>query len=134
MPVRGNTRRAIVLLSDGVDNISRLGVSRAVDLARRTDVPVYSLGLLDRVERRRRDVGADILRRFSRETGGEAFFTENYYQVHRAIRQVVEDLKQAYVLGYYPSRSGEALTLEVEASCRGCRVTTRRGLYAKPAR
>ena len=133
VPRKGNTRRAIILFSDGVDNISRLSQAQAVDLARRTEVPVYALGFLDEVERRRADLGSDALERFSRETGGAAYMADDYYEVHRATREVLEELKQAYILGYYPSPSRDSHSLELQVSCRGCVVTSRRGLYAEKA-
>ncbi len=132
VPRRGNARRAIVLLSDGVDNISRLAPGEAVQIARRTEVPVYSIGFLDSVERRRAELGGEALQRFSSETGGQVFLAENPYEVSVASRAVVDELKHTYVLGYYPSPSRGAHTLQVEASCKDCKVTSRRGLYATP--
>lgn len=133
VPPRGNQKAAIVLLTDGVDNVSRLTVDQAVAIARRTDVPFYSIGLLDRSERRRRAEGATVLERFSRETGGTAFFAEDAFEVHNSVRRVVEELKQAYVLGYYPSSAPGPHTLEVLASCGKCKVTARQGVYAETA-
>ena len=130
---RGNQRGAIVLFSDGVDNISRLSLDEATDLARRTDVPVYSVGLLDRQEARRRETGARVLEHFSRETGGEVFFVADYYQANRAGRVVSEELKQAYLIGYYPSSAPGPHTIKVEVDCGGCRATTRQGIYARTA-
>ena len=133
VPRRGSRRGAIVLFSDGVDNISRLSMAQAIDLARRTEVPLYAVGLLDREEAKRRETGAKVLRRLSRDTGGEAFFADDYYEVHRAIRVVWRELKQAYILGYYPSPAPGPHRVEVEADCKGCRVTSREGLYARTA-
>jgi VWFA-related protein len=133
VPRRGKTRRAIVLFSDGVDNISRLAPGEAVRIARRTEVPVYSVGFLDRVERRRADMGAEALQRFSSETGGQVFLADDPYAVNRASRAVVDELKHTYVLGYYPSPSKEPHALQVEAACLACVVTSRRGLYATPS-
>jgi Ca-activated chloride channel family protein len=131
VPRSANQRGAILLFSDGVDNISNLSVEQALDLARRTEVPVYSVGILDRQEARRRAKGAEALREFSRETGGEAFFADDFYQINRASRLIAQELKQAYVLGYYPSPGSHSV--RVEASCRGCVVSSRQGLYASAA-
>jgi Ca-activated chloride channel family protein len=133
VPRQGNARRAIILFSDGVDNISRLAPGEAVSIARRTEVPVYSVGLLDEVERRRAEVGAEALRRFSSETGGKVFLANDPYGVNQASRAVVDELKNTYVLGYYPSVAGQTHALELAVSCQGCVVTSRRGLYATPA-
>ncbi len=133
VPRHGNARRAIVLFSDGVDNISRLTPGEAVSIARRTEVPVYSIGFLDEVERRRAEVGAEALRRFSSETGGKVFLADDAYGVNKASRAVVDELKNTYVLGYYPSVAGKTHTLELQVSCPRCVVTSRRGLYATAA-
>jgi VWFA-related protein len=132
VPRLENARRAIVLFSDGVDNISRLAPGEAVQIARRTEVPVYSVGFLDRVEKRRAELGAEVLERFSQETGGKVFIADDPHQVNRASRQVVDELKHTYILGYYPSPSRGPHTLQLEATCQGCQVTSRRGLYATP--
>jgi Ca-activated chloride channel family protein len=133
VPRQGNARRAIVLFSDGVDNISRLAPGEAVSIARRTEVPVYSVGFLDEVERRRAEVGGEALRRFSSETGGQVFLADDPHSVNQASRTVVDELKNTYVLGYYPSVAGQTHSLEVVVTCQGCVVTSRRGLYATSA-
>lgn len=125
-PLKG----AILLFSDGMDNISRLDMDQAVDLARRTQVPVYAIGLLDRHETARRRKGAKVLARFARETGGEAYFAQRYVQVKQAAAKVAERLKQSYVLGYYPTPGSAPHTLEIRADCKGCRVESRGGVYA----
>ena len=73
------------------------------------------------------------MRRFSGETGGQVFLAESPYEVNLASRAVVDELKHTYVLGYYPSPSSGAHTLQIEASCEDCQVTSRRGLYATRA-
>jgi len=133
VPRQGNARRAIILFSDGVDNISQLAPGEAAAIARHTEVPVYSIGFLDEVERRRAEVGAEALRRFSGETGGKVFLADDAYGVNKASRAVVDELKHTYVLGYYPSVAGKTHELDLKVSCQRCVVTSRRGLYAASA-
>jgi hypothetical protein len=72
-------RKAIVLLTDGVDTRSRLSVDQAIAKARHAQVPIYTIGfttLPDMVLRHNKEEKSDfnltVLERFSNETGGTA--------------------------------------------------------------
>src|SRR5207302_3925154 len=66
------TRRALILLTDGVDNASSRKLDEAIDRAWRAGVIVYSIGIGDRF--RFEGVREDVLRRLGDETGGRAYF------------------------------------------------------------
>jgi VWFA-related protein len=133
VPRKGNQKAAIVLLTDGVDTASRLRPEQAIDIARRTQVPLYTVILIDPREQRRQAEGAAVVTRLAEQTGGGTFFADLAVEVQTAVRRIVEDLKLAYVVGYYPSSAPGPHELEVRADCRKCVVSARQGVYAVEA-
>src|SRR5208283_4787365 len=67
----GATRRAIILLSDGEDNQSRVSREEAVEMAQRAEVIIYAISTNTSGLKMR---GDKILEHFAEETGGKAFF------------------------------------------------------------
>src|SRR5262249_38011920 len=66
------TRRAIILMTDGVDNASTRKLDDAIDRAQRAGVIIYTIGIGDRF--RFEGVREDVLRRMAEETGGRFYF------------------------------------------------------------
>lgn len=131
-------RRAIVLITDGLDNFSELPMLRAVWLARQVNVPIYAIsflpvrpGLVSKRGRR----SLHTLERFSSETGGTHFAVHDSREVERAISRIQSELRSQYVIGYYPSvreRDGAFRIIELGTVREGLRVRTRKGYYADP--
>jgi len=130
---KGNQKAAILLLTDGVDTASQLRPEQAIEIARRMQVPLYTVILIDPQEQRRQAEGAAVVTRLAEQTGGGMFFADLAVDVQTAVRRIVEDLKLAYVVGYYPSSAPGSHELEVRADCRKCVVSARQGVYAVAA-
>ena len=129
-------RRAIVLITDGVDNASRLSIEQAVEIARRVSVPVYTIGFLSVSENLRpksvRMTGLEVLRYVSAETGGDLFAVNDPEELKEAVRQVDVELRYQYLLGYYPGAEkfdGAFHEIRVDGRKRGWNVRTRSGFY-----
>ena len=134
--VRG--RKAIVLLTDGVDNASMLPRLRATWIARRVAVPIYTVGFVSMREkllaRRARDA-LRVLERFSAETGGTLFVVHDADDLGVAARRIRDELRFQYAIGFRPTeehRDGSFRRLRLETSNRDLRVRTRSGYYADP--
>ena len=72
-------RQAIVVLSDGEDTSSLVPFEEVLELAKRTEVAIYAIGLKDGAGPRNRPMGGFsesdfVLKQFAQETGGKAFF------------------------------------------------------------
>lgn len=134
--IRG--RRAIVLLTDGVDNASELSELQAVWIARRVDVPIYTLSFLPMPEEDAPERIRDTLRtlqRFSEASGGALYPVRTRDELEAAVAQIQQKLRFQYVIGFYPAPgvwdgSFRPVTLEVERG--NYRVRTRQGYYAEP--
>lgn len=126
------TRRAIILLTDGVDNASSRKLDEAIDRAWRAGVIIYSIGIGDRF--RFEGVREDILRRLGDETGGRAYFPRGADDLLDDFRQIETELRSQYLVAYAPSNSthdGRFRRVEVLVKARPeARVIHRRGYYA----
>ncbi|HJQ23926.1 MAG TPA: VWA domain-containing protein [Blastocatellia bacterium] len=126
------TRRAVILLTDGVDNASSRKLEEAIDRAWRAGVVIYAIGIGDRF--RFEGVREDILRRLSEETGGRAYFPRGPDELLDNFRQIESELRSQYLLAYVPTngaKDGRFRRIEVRLANRpDVRVIHRRGYYA----
>jgi len=99
VPASENSRRAVILLSDGDDTSSTIKRQDAIDSAVKNNVAVYSIGIGDpelyKVEK-------DSLRKISDRTGGRAFFPNDERELGAAFGQIQEELRSQYVVAYSP--------------------------------
>lgn len=131
-------RKAIVLLTDGLDNASRLTQLEAIWIARRVQVPIYTINFLrmkhSQLAREARQ-NLRVLQRFSSETGGASYAVHSPGELEDAVRRIQAELTFQYVIGYYPpkeDRDGIFRRVRVETSRKGLHVRTRRGYYVEP--
>ncbi len=115
-------RRAVVLLSDGLDDGSRFGPSRAVELASRQGIPIYVLSLAEPGGE-----GARVLERLARSTGGRVFPARSLDDVKAAYREIDRELRTQYVIVHTlasPLAPGAARQMTVEVRGKGRHVRT----------
>ncbi len=140
----GFGRRAIVVLTDGIDTSSEATIEQAVEKAKGVDLPVYVIRVLSPVDDPESDLflgvhgasfrGEDALRRFTAETGGALYAGSQWGQLVVASARIREELKTQYRIGYVPnnySEDGEFRRIHVQTRRRGIKVRTRKGYYPK---
>ena len=126
----GPTRRAIILLSDGDDNQSRVSMGEAVEMAQKAEVIIYTIstntsGLVLR--------GDKILKHFADETGGKAFFPFKIEDVSNAFSEISDELRSQYAVAYKPADflpNGKYRSIEILADNKKYKVRARKGYYA----
>jgi Ca-activated chloride channel family protein len=133
-------RRVVVLLSDGVDSHSVLRMEDVTWLARRSRAMIYWIrtdpweGTRERFSawkensQYRREYS--LLEETVEETGGRIISLESVEQAEGAVRDILQELREQYVLGYYPSVSrddGSWHRVNVRASRSGTTVRARGG-------
>lgn len=106
----GFGRRAIVVLTDGIDTSSEATIEQAVERAKGVDLPVYAIRVLSPVDDPESDLflgvhgasfrGEDALRRFTAETGGALYAGSQWGQLVVASARIREELKTQYRIGY----------------------------------
>ncbi len=133
-----NTRRAIILLSDGDDTASRTGKQEVIDLAVKADVVIYSIGIRDaNFPDGKLDAGA--LRKVSDKTGGRAFIPSDPGDLTRAFSQIDQELRSQYLIAYSPRNKNRdaayrRLRIEIvnpELRKQKLQLLYRQGYYAK---
>lgn len=109
-----NTRRAIILLTDGVDTSSRLKMREAIESALKADVFIYAIGIGDSYEG---GVEMGSLKKIAEQTGGRAYFPQSEKELRSAFDQIQRDLREQYLLAYSPSnkaRDGSYRKIQIE--------------------
>ena len=94
---RGRARRAIILLTDGIDTGSRLKQRQAINHALESEVIVYSIGIGDE---QRYGVETAGLRKVSEPTGGRAIFPKKDIDLRAAFTQIQQELLSQYVISF----------------------------------
>jgi VWFA-related protein len=111
-----HTRRAIILLSDGDDTSSTIKKQDVIDLAVKSDVVIYSIGIRDRdFPEGKLDSGS--LRKISDRTGGRAFFPIQPNELQQAFSQIDQELRSQYLIAYSPvnkNRDGSYRRIRIE--------------------
>jgi Ca-activated chloride channel homolog len=126
----GPVRRAIILLSDGEDNLSHVTREEAIEMAARAEVIVYTISTNISGMKGK---GDKVLERIAEATGGRAFFPFQMREVSDAFLSIQEELRSQYAIGYKPAdfaTDGRYRTIEILAADRGLKVRTRKGYYA----
>lgn len=131
-------RKAIIVITDGQDNGSKVTLAKAIRAAQESDVIVYGILLVDRRFYRSGGPGSDYtgestLRKMAEETGGRVFQADDNQELSRAFDQISEELRSQYSLGYSPTnaaRDGSYRRLELRLKKGGMKVLARRGYYA----
>ena len=127
----GPVRRAIILLSDGDDNMSHVTREEAIEMAQRAEVIVYTIST--NISRGSRG-GDKVLERIAEATGGRAFVPFQLNDVANAFVEIQDELRSQYALSYKPAdlrMDGRFHTIEILAqNHKGLRVRSRRGYFA----
>jgi VWFA-related protein len=126
----GPVRRAIILLSDGDDNLSHVTREEAIEMAQRAEVIVYTISTNISGMKGK---GDKVLERIADATGGRAFFPFQIRDVSDAFTSIQDELRSQYAMSYKPAdfvADGRYRTIEIFAREKSLKVRTRKGYYA----
>ncbi|OLE85243.1 MAG: hypothetical protein AUG07_04975 [Acidobacteria bacterium 13_1_20CM_2_60_10] len=129
-------KKVLLVVTDGEDNASRNSLEKTVREIQKTDVVIYTIGLLGQENKRSAKVARKALKNIAEASGGLAFFPENVEDVHAICEQVAHDIRNQYTIAYYPTntrRDGSFRAVNVEIAARGhgkLTARTRNGYYA----
>jgi Ca-activated chloride channel family protein len=122
------------VLSDGEDTSSLVGFDEVLDLASRSDVAIYAIGLLQETVPGRQGSGAPfVLRKLAEQTGGRAFFPRDLRDLAGVYGAITAELSNQYYLAYEsdnPRRDGGYRRIAVRVDRPGIVARARPGYYA----
>ncbi|MFZ0593361.1 MAG: VWA domain-containing protein [Bryobacteraceae bacterium] len=125
-------RRAMVILSDGEDNNSRLSRDQALEIAQKADVVVYTISTNTS---RQETEGDKIMHYFADQTGGLAFFPFQASELNQSFENIANELRHQYNLFYRPTplkNDGQFHTVQIRVRGRkDLIVRARKGYYAR---
>lgn len=128
---KGPVRKAIILLTDGDDNQSRVTREEAVEMAQRAEVIIYAISTNVSGSK---NPGDKVLERFAETTGGRVFFPYKIQDVADAFTEIQDELRSQYVIAYRPQNfiaNGKYRPITIEPSKnKTLKVRTRKGYYA----
>ena len=133
-----NTRRAIILLTDGEDTSSQVKMHEAIERAQKADALIYAIGIGDSYQG---GVDTGSLKKITEQTGGRAYFPHNESELRSAFAQIQRDLREQYLIAYSPSnkaRDGSYRRIQIEVVKPDLRqqklkLNYRPGYFAKTA-
>ncbi len=96
---RHKFRRALVILSDGEDNLSRYSRDQALEMAHRADAVLYTIST--NISRVQTD-GDRVLKYFAEETGGLVFFPFKVEDLTQSFENIANELRHQYNILYRP--------------------------------
>jgi VWFA-related protein len=125
----GPVRRAIILVSDGDDNQSRVLRQEAIEMAQRAGVIVYTISTN---LSNNPDEGDRSLKMLAEATGGQAFFPFKLQDVANAFHDINEELRSQYSVFYKPDNfeaNGQFRPIQIIADNKKYKVRAKKGYY-----
>ena len=138
-------RRAVVVLTDGIDTASRLSPAQVSAKAAAIDVPVYIIATVLPIDdpgheratpgaRRQAPPSIGTIEDLARWTGGALFYSSNSASAHQAARAVIDELRHLYLIAFEPGVEPGWHPIEIRTTEKDFVVRTRGGYLAGPAR
>ena len=111
MKEASNTKKALLVISDGGDNSSRYTGREIKRLVKEADVQIYAIGIFEPVSSRGRTPeelsGPSLLTEIAEQTGGRQFPVENLNELPDVAARIGIELRNQYVLGYVPTNQNK---------------------------
>jgi Ca-activated chloride channel homolog len=134
-------RQAIIVLSDGEDTSSLLPFEEVLDLAKRSETVIYTIGLRDNSEGGGKSRGFKeaefVLRQLAQQTGGRPFFPSQVSELGSIYGQISDELSSQYTVGYTSKngkRDGAWRRVVVRVARPNLTARTKQGYFAPTSR
>ena len=117
-------RKALVIVTDGEDTVSRLKYDDMLEYVRTARVPVYFIGI------GLSQLGSSGIRNLAAETGAVVYFVRNVSSLGETYEKLERDLRSQYLVGYYAESTktdGDYRSVDVKVKREGAAVRTIRG-------
>ena len=131
-------RKAVVLITDGVDQGSRLKIEEAIKAAQKADTVVYGIYYVDPSAYGYGYFGGvsdSALKKMSEETGGHVFHVDRKHPLPAVFKELQDEMRSQYAIGYTPTndkQDGSFRRIELRTKDRNLKVQARKGYFASP--
>lgn len=131
-------RKALVLITDGMDFGSHYKIDQAIEAAQKADTIVYGIYYVDRGAYGWGfgGVSDSALKRMSEETGGRVFHVDRKHTLDDIFQEIQAELRSQYAIAYTPTnpvKDGAFRRLDIRTTDKDLRVQARKGYYAMRA-
>ena len=136
LTARQESRKAIVVLSDGMDTYSKTSSSKALEAAMAIGASIYTVDMSAKDTGGRNVQSAMVLKSFAEKSGGRFVTTPGGPSLRNAFASIARELGHQYTISYRPvnqARDGRWRSLDVKLSRGDLLVRTRKG-YRSPKR
>ncbi|HTP87301.1 MAG TPA: VWA domain-containing protein [Candidatus Acidoferrales bacterium] len=127
-------RKVIVVITDGVDQGSRLNRNQAIEAAQKADAVIYSIDYEDpRYHGMFGPSGEGDLKKMSDETGGHVYRVDRKNTLEQVFKELQDEMRSQYSIGYTPSnnaKDGSYRHLEIRTGNKELKVQARKGYFA----
>jgi VWFA-related protein len=119
-----NTKRAILLFTDGVDNASQLNTKDIERLVQNESVPIYAIGMKNASfsvlsEQERKELSLSALELLAQASGGQMFLVAGDEDLRPIAEAIDGELRRQYVLGFQPSGEGDTKYWPIVVTVKG---------------
>ena len=129
-----STRRVLLVISDGDDNLSTETLESTLEMAQRAEVSIFTISTNSSgffgMESPKHD---KVLKKLAEETGGRAFFPNRAEDLAQSFFDVSQELRSQYSLAYRStdtSHDGAFRAIHIESNRKDVRIKSRKGYYA----
>jgi VWFA-related protein len=133
-------RKVLVVITDGVDEGSRLPIKEAIMAAQKADAVIYSIDYSDPSAygggwgiTLGGGAGKPYLNQMSDETGGHVYVVDRRNPLDSVFKQLQDEMRSQYSIGYTPTndtKDGSYRKLEIKLSNKDLKAQARKGYYA----
>jgi VWFA-related protein len=128
-------RKAMIVISDGVDSGSSYTIRQAIEAAHKSDAIIYGIYYSD-PQYSYFGGGEGELKRMAEDTGGRVFKIGRKNTLEDIFTQIQEEMRSQYALSYSPTnpaKDGSFRKIEIKPKQKDLKVQARKGYYAMPA-
>jgi VWFA-related protein len=135
-------RKVIVVITDGVDQGSRLRIEKAVEAAQKSDAVIYCIDYSDPsaygggfgMINLGGGGGGSAMHKMSDETGGRVYKVDRKHSLDQVFKELQDEMRSQYSIGYTPTndrKDGTYRKLEVKLANKDLKAQARKGYYAQ---
>src|SRR5947207_15469211 len=105
-------KKALLVITDGEDNVSKYNLNKTIETLRQSKVTLYAIGLLEEDDDRgglfkkapSKRAKEDLIK-FAEVTGGQAYFPKNLGEVEDIVKRIAHDIRNSYTINYTPTNT-----------------------------